>query len=695
MANGSGSGGGSGMNPTNVAESESPQPTTSSTPQPPSPSWTTCTLPPALPPPTSSFTSTSPQRPVTRGSINSVGSSRSHQEYLDSLMVPTKEQFDHITEVQLEREAEHKRMQREKKRQSLEVATPHSSGPASSPDSPRPPHPSRPHHSHHGSRSSIFSFARRSGSGVSSGDEGNRAKAATVIQKTYRGYRVRRQLKGLDMDASTRWAHAIREARWRALTAPHPKSGSDTDGWSSPERPGTATSQGSAVHSPTARQNWKKAAAIARHAGADIDGDASSSSSSSPSLSPAPSQSGSDSSRMRKKREQDAKERLRRQEEKARLKRDAKVMHLQYFLEMVDLKHRYGANLQVYHEVWMRADTKENFFYWLDYGEGKDLDLEACPRERLEREQVRYLSREERQHYLVKVDDEGRLCWAKNGARIDTSVKFKDSIHGIVPKDDPTPAYVPPSDNTQTPLLGHVSTESSPPSRSSTSSTLSTSTTSSIDSAMAGRYTAGPGPSSTKKKISQHLSGNTILNRLLRKTIRKNTWIFVADTSFRLYVGIKDSGVFQHSSFLQGARISAAGLIRIRDGRLTSLSPLSGHYRPPASNFRAFVKSLREAGVDMSHVSLSKSYVVLAGLETYFKARKKASDAVDKVRRRGHRKKRENDELVVPEHKSDSHRELPPGQHAVDDTADTAAIATTSSGPQPRQDAVAPTDGPG
>jgi len=46
------------------------------------------------------------------------------------------------------------------------------------------------------------------------------------------------------------------------------------------------------------------------------------------------------------------------------------------------------------------------------------------------------------------------------------------------------------------------------------------------------------------------------------------------DTSYRLYVGIKEAGSFQHSSFLRGARIAAAGLIRIKDGQLRSLSPL-------------------------------------------------------------------------------------------------------------------------
>lgn len=64
------------------------------------------------------------------------------------------------------------------------------------------------------------------------------------------------------------------------------------------------------------------------------------------------------------------------------------------------------------------------------------------------------------------------------------------------------------------------------------------------------------------------------------------------------------------------------------------MSPLSGHYRPPADNFRRFVKSLKEAGVDMSHVSISKSYAILVGLEAYgnlCKGKRKTKRAVHKT----------------------------------------------------------------
>lgn len=126
----------------------------------------------------------------------------------------------------------------------------------------------------------------------------------------------------------------------------------------------------------------------------------------------------------------------------ADVEKTAKIMDLQYFLEMVDQKHRYGSNLRAYHMVWKSSPSKQNFFYWLDYGEGKDFELERVPRDRLEREQVRYLSREERQDYLVVVDEEGRFRWAKNGERVSTDgERFKDSIRGVVPVDDKTPSF--------------------------------------------------------------------------------------------------------------------------------------------------------------------------------------------------------------------------------------------------------------
>lgn len=129
-----------------------------------------------------------------------------------------------------------------------------------------------------------------------------------------------------------------------------------------------------------------------------------------------------------------------------------KTMGLEYFLEMVDSKHRHGSNLRAYHAAWKNSPSSENFFYWLDYGEGKEMELPHCTREQLEKDQIRYLSPKERFNYLVNIDDTGLLRWAKNNELVDTdSKRFKDSIHGVVRVDEDAPRYGDHSDQVSSP----------------------------------------------------------------------------------------------------------------------------------------------------------------------------------------------------------------------------------------------------
>ena len=300
-------------------------------------------------------------------------------------------------------------------------------------------------------------------------------------------------------------------------------------------------------------------------------------------------------------------------EARERRRNTAKIMDLQYFLEMVDHKHRHGSNLRKYHARWKTQNTNQSFFYWLDQGDGKDLSLEECSRERLDSMQVRYLSREERLQYLVQVDQQGLLIWAKNGERVWTKDElYKDSVSGIVPTNDPTPAYkynVAPEDQS---LSGTSASESAEEEAASTQPDEG-------EAYINEDFHRARGPAKIK-----HVSAAVLFNHMIRSSLKKgHKWIFVADTAFRLYIGYKQAGAFQHSSFLHGSRILAAGQIKVKRGSLRRLSPLSGHYRPPAKNFRSFVENLKDAGVDMSRVSISQSYAVLVGLESYTKTRKK------------------------------------------------------------------------
>jgi hypothetical protein len=348
-----------------------------------------------------------------------------------------------------------------------------------------------------------------------------RERAAGLIQRNYRGHRERRMLAGMSLDPSTRWVEAIKEARYRNLTQPRARESTDGPRTSVDSIATNGSALDGAVPDirSAARRHWKKIGLIARRAGGDEDSD--------------DDDSEEDENLTAEEKE---KRRRRRYEQKLERQRAAKIMDLQYFLEMVDLKHRYGSNLRTYHEEWKKADTEENFFYWLDYGEGRFIDCAGCPRERLDREQVRYLSKEERLDYLVKIDKEGRLCWAKNGARIDTTEKFKDSIHGIVPDTDTTPAYRPPEAEAATGLQDQTSTSESE----------HESGEHDMDgaAARADKYATPELDNSRGVKKIKHVSAATIFNKLLRGSVKKNTWIFVADTSFRLYVGIKVSIIF-------------------------------------------------------------------------------------------------------------------------------------------------------
>ncbi|MCJ1284968.1 hypothetical protein MMC26_004305 [Xylographa opegraphella] len=389
---------------------------------------------------------------------------------------------------------------------------------------------------------------------------------------------------------------AVNEARYRSLISPQP-----------PRPPGKenshSSSEAKARSSSEARRNWHRINQITLRARGD-------------SPSPASSDSSSISSRSSTSLTRASRFHLFHRHHKAPKPWEGKMMDLGYFLELVDLKHRYGANLKVYHAEWKKSSTPENFFYWLDYGEGREVDLPGLPRATLEKEQVRYLSREERLHYMVDVDDAGKLVWARNGEYVDTSEQWKDSVLGIVPKDDKTPEVEDLKFHDDD-LISETEEQAQRGKEEEDAEK---------------RYPEPPDLKDAKgpRKLFR-VTPAAIMNHLMRSSIKKNTWIFVFSTAHQLYVSLKAPGTFQHSSFLHGSRILAAGLLTVSNGQLRSLSPLSGHYRPTSTAFRHFITWLKNQDVDMSKVHLSKSYAVLVGLETFVGAQAAINSGMEKV----------------------------------------------------------------
>lgn len=128
---------------------------------------------------------------------------------------------------------------------------------------------------------------------------------------------------------------------------------------------------------------------------------------------------------------------------------------------------------------------------------------------------------------MVKIDDAGKLRWARNNELVDTSAgHWKDAGggKGIVPLEDVG------DDN-----------ESSPPPRRSFDSVISAdSSLSSGQESAATHYVGEPkGNSRLTRLLRRHFTLHGIVDRLLRKTVQRNTWIYVSDKN-RLYFSWSD-----------------------------------------------------------------------------------------------------------------------------------------------------------
>ncbi|KAF5735705.1 hypothetical protein HS088_TW15G01220 [Tripterygium wilfordii] len=91
----------------------------------------------------------------------------------------------------------------------------------------------------------------------------------------------------------------------------------------------------------------------------------------------------------------------------------AQKMALQHWLEAIDPRHRYGHNLHFYYDKWLHCQSREPFFYWLDIGEGKEVNLDKCPRSKLQQQCIKYL---------------GPAVWPHSGHYRPTEENFRDFV---------------------------------------------------------------------------------------------------------------------------------------------------------------------------------------------------------------------------------------------------------------------------
>ncbi|KAL9339110.1 hypothetical protein Peur_068125 [Populus x canadensis] len=98
----------------------------------------------------------------------------------------------------------------------------------------------------------------------------------------------------------------------------------------------------------------------------------------------------------------------------------AQKLALQHWLEAIDPRHRYGHNLHFYYDVWFDSRSTQPFFYWLDIGDGKEVNLEKCPRSKLQRQCIQYLGPKEREAFEVIVES-GKLVYRQTGLVVNTT----------------------------------------------------------------------------------------------------------------------------------------------------------------------------------------------------------------------------------------------------------------------------------
>ncbi|KAJ8537638.1 hypothetical protein K7X08_014178 [Anisodus acutangulus] len=99
---------------------------------------------------------------------------------------------------------------------------------------------------------------------------------------------------------------------------------------------------------------------------------------------------------------------------------EAQILAFQHWIEAIDPRHRYGHNLHIYYEEWCKTDAGQPFFFWLDLGDGRKVDLKECPRAKLQKQCIKYLGPQERQFYEYIISG-GQIVHKLTGNLLDTT----------------------------------------------------------------------------------------------------------------------------------------------------------------------------------------------------------------------------------------------------------------------------------
>ncbi|KAG5252673.1 IQ domain-containing protein [Salix suchowensis] len=102
---------------------------------------------------------------------------------------------------------------------------------------------------------------------------------------------------------------------------------------------------------------------------------------------------------------------------------ESEKLYFEHWIEAIDPRHRYGAYLYMYFKKWSETNSGQPFFYWLDVGDGKEVEVEECPRSKLQENSIKYLGPKEREQYECIII-EGKFFHKQSRNLVDTKGKW-------------------------------------------------------------------------------------------------------------------------------------------------------------------------------------------------------------------------------------------------------------------------------
>lgn len=332
------------------------------------------------------------------------------------------------------------------------------------------------------------------------------------------------------------------------------------------------------------------------------------------------------------------------------------------WMEVFDKKHRPGAVLYGYWQRWELSNTEMGFFDWLDCGPGSLVDLPTYPRRLLDEWHVLYLTNEQQQLFEVEIDPAtGLFAWGLDGSLVTLPAEVSPEEEEAEEPPHRTEREIAVDELIQprlqksahrNRLLERLRADAERAEKlreEPTRERIALMTQELMDEgllrqlrdpffhdrldaddqpctpASAKRFPAEP-RLRARSTIdicllgeSQGLLPNLSWGHVLDATDHEEglkmvgggrladegrvaKGIFVLDKFGKLYCGPKLRGTFQHSSFVRGHCVKVAGGIRISGGRVSELSPHSGHYQPLPEQISRMREDWARKGVDFTSV---------------------------------------------------------------------------------------------